>query len=220
MKKILFYYSKLKIDAKKELTMLFGLNVCIIGSLLVLSFVYSLKFLFLIFPILILIIFYYYYALTKRYNKLINEKEIAFYGFYRNILNYLENNETLYSALNLEKEYIDIILKDDLDNLISDIQNDTSLLPFINFSDNFKNEMIKQMILLLYQSQNSGLQIEVFENVYNTLTIINNKSIESFIEAEKRKIDRYQFYPLILSAIIIIIFSIFSLTSLGGNLLV
>ena len=93
---------------------------------------YSLKFLFLIFPILILIIFYYYYALTKRYNKLINEKEIAFYGFYRNILNYLENNETLYSALNLEKEYIDIILKDDLDNLISDIQNDTSLLPFIN----------------------------------------------------------------------------------------
>lgn len=185
-----------------------------------LGYSYSPIFYILLIPAMLIIYFFNYSVLIQQYRKLVNSKEIAFQGFYRNLLNYLENNETLFGALNLELEEVDNILLPDVQQLIQDMNEDTSLQPFLTFSENFHNELIKQMILILYQTQESGVLEEVLENINSTLMQMNNKSIETHIEFEKKKIEKYHFYPLLLSAAIIILFAVYSLITLGGNFIV
>ena len=147
-------------------------------------------------------------------------KEIAFNGFYRYVITLLKNNQVLYGALQSSLEYVDEVLYDDVNNLIIDIEEDTSLIPFLKFSENFNDETIKQMIVLLYKTQDVGVIDEVLNSINVCMVNLQDTSIKSYIEKEEKIIEKYYIYPIILSAGVILVVTMFVFTMIGDGLFV
>ena len=124
---------QLNIDYKKNLSaLLLKIVIILIGSVVISIFVNLLMGIicaFFIFPIYLMHI----NNLEKKYDQLLNAKEISFYSLYRFLLNMLDNQIILYNALKECIDLIDDILKKDVSKLIEDIENDSSINPFFHF---------------------------------------------------------------------------------------
>ncbi len=214
------YCDKLQIDFKKNILALI-LKIALVGicSLLLILFVnYQIG----IFSLLIIIpiFLFHIFQLEKKYHHLIASKEIAFFGFYRNLINLLENKVIIYNALKETIDFVDETIKNDVLKLIENIENDSSIQPFIEFSNQFENIQIKQMILILYQSQENSKNAQLLENMGNTLFQIQDEAINEYVEKEVKSLEKFYLFPLILSALAIVLFSVFIFQSIGVNGLV
>lgn len=211
---------KLKIDYKKDITITCGVGLLfLIGGIT--SFVlYS--HLIGIMAIACGIVYFVMHFLNIRSSvkRLINFKEIAFNGFYRYVVTLLKNNQVLYAALQSSLQYVDEVLLDDVNELISAIEEDTSLDPFLKFMNNFEDETIKQMVILLYKTQESGIIDEVIESINESMIYLQDTSIKTYIQKEEKRIERYYIFPIILSAIVMILISIYVFSLIGDGIYV
>ena len=192
--------------------------ILVIG--IVLMFVYS----YIIGVVVCAFGFIYFYmhisALRSMAKQLTNSKEIAFNGFYRYVITLLKNNHILYSALQASLEYVDEVLIDDVNSLISDMESDPSLEPFMKFSTNFDDDTIKQMIILLYKTQEVGIINDVLDSINECMVHLQDTSIKNYIGKEEKKIERYYMMPIILSAAVMIIISFYVFSLIGQGLYV
>lgn len=113
---------------------------------------------------------------------------------------YLSNNETVYQALNSIKENASFEIKSMLNKLINEIDSDKTITPFLNFSKNFDNKVVEEVVISLYEVTNEG-----GGNIYINQFI---KIFEDFkkIKEESNKTKRYKSFN---------IFTIFSLLASG-----
>ena len=211
---------KLKKNFKKDLSITITVMSIFVVIGIVVSFLYS--------PILLLICIIcslayailHFANLRYELKQLTNSKEIAFNGFYRYVVNLLINGNVLYSALQTSLEYSDEVLHDDINELISNIENDTSIEPFFKFMDNFNDESIKQMILLLYKTQEVGTLNNVLDSINECMINLQDNSIKSYIKKEEKKIERYYFLPILLSAIVMLLISLYVFSLIGEGIYV
>ena len=210
----------LQISFKKDFIITLSLLIIFLvsGGILLALFQSIIGFFMLIMGICYL--FFHFTSLLSNKKQLIDSKEIAFNGFYRYIVSSLENGEILYAALKKSLEYADNILQMDIENFIFEIENDTSLQPFINFSHVFNDENIKQMIIMLYQTQESETTNLVLERINNCLINLQDSAINSYARKEENKIEKYFIIPLVLSAIVIVVVSFFIFSLIGDGIYV
>ena len=184
------------------------------------SFVYSLIIGIIIWVMGFIYVFLHYSNLKSLVKQLTNSKEIAFNGFYRYVVTLLKNNHILYSALQASLEYVDEVLVDDVNQLINDMENDTTMEPFLNFSMSFDDENIKQMIILLYKTQDSGIIDDVLDSINDCIVNLQDTSIKNYIYKEEKKIEKYYMFPIILSAVVMIMVSFYVFSLIGEGLYV
>ena len=210
----------LQISFKKDFFITLSLLIIFLvsGGILLVFFQSIIGFFMLIMGICYL--FFHFTSLLSNKKQLIDSKEIAFNGFYRYIVSSLENGEILYAALKKSLEYVDNILQIDIENFIFEIENDTSLQPFINFSNVFNDENIKQMIIMLYQTQESETTNLVLERINSCLINLQDNAINSYSQKEENKIEKYFIIPLVLSAIVIVVVSFFIFSLIGDGIYV
>jgi len=211
---------KCKVDFNKELIIGGVIVLVLIGLAIYLSINNSVT---LGLACISLILLYYVYRISMLNDKakqITAAKEIAFNSFYRYLISYLSNGNILYSSLQSTLEFVDPILKDDVEVLISDIELDTSLQPFLNFQENFDDDNIRQMILLLFKTQENGNIENVLDSINECMMNLQDTSIEIYVTSEKRKIEKYYIFPIILSAIVIIMLSLFIFNSIGDGIYV
>lgn len=208
---------KLKLNLKKECTLTFMIVVTLIVFGLIMIFSKSTIIGLIIFVYGFVYYFSHYSSLKSSYNQLIISKEIAFNGFYRYVITLLKNNHILYSALQASLQYIDEVLLDDVNDLIMEIENDTSIEPFIKFMDNFSSETIRQMILLLYKTQEVGLVDEVLNSINECMVYLQDSSIDKYIQTESKKVEKYMIYPIVFSSIVILIITSYVFTLIGSG---
>ncbi len=158
--------------------------------------------------------------LQSSFKQLTNAKEIAFNGFYRYVITLLKNNQILYGALQASLEYVDEVLVNDVNELIVDIETDVTINPFLKFMENFNDESIKQMIMLLYKTQETGIINEVLENINENMVYLQDNSIKNYIKKEEKKVERYYIFPIIFSAVVVILISFYVFTLLGEGIYV
>lgn len=209
---------KLKLNLKKECTFTFMMVVALIALGCILMFVESST----IIGVMIIVYGFVYYfshysSLKSSYNQLVISKEIAFNGFYRYVITLLKNKHILYSALQASLQYIDEVLVDDVNDLIMEIENDTSIEPFLKFLDNFSDETIKQMILLLYKTQEVGLVDEVLNSINECMVYLQDSSIDKYIQTESKKVEKYMIYPIIFSVLVILIITSYVFSLIGSG---
>ena len=211
---------RLKIDFKKDFTI-----TCIILGLFIIvgviaSIMYSMIIGIIVLIAGVLYVFMHYSGLKSSSNQLTYSKEIAFNGFYRYVVTLLKNNHILYSALQASLEYVDEVLIDDVNQLILEMENDTTMEPFLNFSMSFDDESIKQMIILLYKTQDVGIINEVLDSINNCIVNLQDTSIKNYIYKEEKKIEKYYMFPIILSAVVMIMVSFYVFSLIGEGLYV
>ena len=81
--------------------------------------------------------------------------------------------------------------------------------------ENFDDEMIKQLILLLYKTQEVGIINHVIESINECITQLQDTSLMRYLDKETSKIQRYYIFPIALSAIVMILVTIFIFMKLG-----
>ncbi|MCI5745646.1 MAG: hypothetical protein MR270_05125 [Erysipelotrichaceae bacterium] len=215
MKNYIFMCRKLNINYKKDLTVTIVIELFfILGAFFLYSMMNQFYGIVTLFCGLLYLMFH-FMNLKSSLKQLTNAKEIAFNGFYRYIVTLLKNNNVLYGALQASLEYVDDILINDVNELISDIENDTSIEPFFKFMENFDDEMIKQLILLLYKTQEVGIINHVIESINECITQLQDTSLMRYLDKETSKIQRYYIFPIALSAIVMILVTIFIFMKLG-----
>ena len=211
---------RLKIDYKKDIICTISISLVILIFGIISSFIFSIAIGFVCLLVVFFFITSHFSELKSKEKQLVNSKEIAFNGFYRYVVSLLKNNNVLYAALKQSLDYIDEVLYDDVNQLIIDIEIDTSLQPFIDFMDYFNDETIKQMIILLYKSQEQGAIDEVLSSINECMVNLQDNSINSYILKEEKTIEKYYMFPIFLSALIIIVVTVFIFTTLGDGIYV
>lgn len=220
LEKIKFMYRKLKISFSKDLlvTGIIMLTIIAVGMFIAFQKLMIVGIMFSAYSLIYLEM--HFISIKSKYKQLVNAKEIAFNAFYRYVITLLKNNNILFSALQTSLEYIDDVLIDDVNELILDIENDTSLEPFLNFMKNFEDESIKQMIIMLYKIQEIGVVDEVLDSINDSIIKLQDTSINNYIIKEEKKIEKYYFIPIILSALVMLLISFYVFTLLGDGLYV
>ena len=73
------------------------------------------------------------------------------------------------------------------------------------------------MIVLLYKCQEVGIIDDVIENINECIVNLQDTSINKYIIKEAKSIEKYQMVPIILSALALVIISIFVFSIIGNS---
>ena len=215
-----FLCEKLHINFKKDLIMTISIFTILSIISVVFYFIYSPISAILLFLINIGYVSIHFSNLKSLVKQLVYSKEIAFNSLYRYVLTLLKNGHVLYAALQASLEYVDEVLIDDVNELITSIENDTSIEPFFKFMENFEDETIKQMVLLLYKTQEVGVINNVIASIDECMINLQDTSIKNYVYKEEKKVGKYYLMPIVLSAIVMIIISFYVFTLIGEGLYV
>ncbi|CCZ85996.1 unknown [Firmicutes bacterium CAG:631] len=76
------------------------------------------------------------------------------------------------------------------------------------------------MVLLLYYAQENGNKIEMLEEMNQTVFRLQEDAVQIGLNIQIKKLESFSMIPLLLSAIIIILFSLFIFQTIGVENLV
>ncbi|HKL72747.1 MAG TPA: hypothetical protein VJY64_01000 [Candidatus Onthovivens sp.] len=118
------------------------------------------------------VFFYRYSKKELEIEQKLNDEFIEIFSYLRI---YLYNEQNVYTSLCSIVEFASDKMKEKINVLIEEIDNDKSITPFINFSASFKNKTIEEVMISLYEITNCGNSniylnqfINIFENFKNT----------------------------------------------------
>lgn len=164
---------KLNLDPKKEfLKLVIGNLLIVVISILLIVFLKSLFYL----AVLVLGVILFTYCFFYRYDQIEENKrrklEIEFVEVFSYLRIYLVNKETVYTALKKANEFTSKEMNKLINNFLIKIDEDKSILPFLEFGRYFKNKTIEEVMISLYQMIDGGYTdnylnqfILIFENL-------------------------------------------------------
>ena len=154
-----------------------------------------------------------------RYSKQISNKNTenlqefaVLFGYFRI---YIRNGFSVYSALKELLNFANETLKKDLQELISDIDSDKSVQPFIKFGKKFNEIIVEEMMISIFQMIDDGensdylLQFELIFDKFSDLLY------EKYLRAKNSKLNTLSNAPLVGAGFLIIILTIGVISILG-----
>jgi hypothetical protein len=131
---------------------------------------------------------------------------------------YINSGYNLFQSLKEVEKIINGSLQKNLSKLIEDMSKDKSFGPFQVFSANFNNQIIYQLITLLYQQNKAGRTSNSIEQILPLLDRLKMIVIEDRVKKEGQYLNNFLLAPLIGAALISLYFSTGILTVLVGNI--
>ena len=128
---------------------------------------------------------------------------------------YVKNKNNIYQSFNLLIPYCSSWMKDKIETLLKEIDEDKSVQPFVNFAKNFQTLSTHSLMLSIYQMVDQGEnseQLKQFSVIFDELA--NNRNRE-MIEQKERSLSNMSTYPLIGAGLITITLTISILSILG-----
>lgn len=175
MNKLKEKIAKLNLNFQKEMLTL-GIIDFILLAFGVALYFFNISYLVIILVFLGIIVFSFYYL--NRYDSMLLKKELALDDEFIEIFSYLKiyiaNKESVYKALTNIKAFASPRMLERLDDLTNEIDNDKTIQPFINFARKFKNKVIEEVMIALFELINNGNNeaylnqfIKIFEDFKN-----------------------------------------------------
>ena len=209
MKKIIAQINRLGLSIKKEF-LIFGIvNFLLIGVFIFLG-IFEKKGVFFAFGPGFAVIFSLLYL--SRYGSMINKintnnliEFAELFGFFRI---YIKNGYNVYNAIKEISYFANDNLKELLAKLLTEIDTDKTVQPFINFAKNFEEIIVEELMISIYQMIDEGEQ----SNYLAQFELIFDKFSDTIKEKELKKKDSklgaLSSAPLIGSSFLIIVITI------------
>ena len=154
-----------------------------------------------------------------RYSKQISNKNTenlqefaVLFGYFRI---YIHNGFSVYSGLKEILNFANQTLKKDLQELISDIDSDKSVQPFIKFGKKFNEIIVEEMMISIYQmiddGENSDYLVQ-FELIFDKFSDL---LYEKYLRAKNSKLATLSNAPLIGASFLVIVLTIGVISILG-----
>ena len=128
---------------------------------------------------------------------------------------YIRNNSNVYQSFNQLLPYCSDWMKEKVEDLLREIDEDKTVQPFVNFANNFKSLSTHSLMLSIYQMIDQGEssdQLTHFNVIFDEVSKNRNKEM---IEQKEKALSNMSIFPLIGAGLITIALTISILTILG-----
>ena len=201
---------------KKEITIIIVLNALfVLGAVAIYTFLKN-----FIFAVLFLVgLAILDYFLFSRYNdkkKAIlksHENELIAIISYFDV--YIRNNKNVYQSFNQLIPYCSNWMKEKIEDLLKEIDEDKSIQPFVNFANNFQNLSAHSLMISIYQMVDQGEsaeQLTHFNLIFDEISRNRNKEM---MAQKDKALSSMSTFPLIGAGMITIALTVSILTILG-----
>ncbi|MGI6713484.1 MAG: hypothetical protein ACOX3K_00210 [Bacilli bacterium] len=206
----------LGLNVKKIKTSLIILIVLALGISTYCIIVQQYVYLALTLGVLFIIIFgfYFYVEQAIKEKRRLNDSEFAVIFTYFRV--YSQHGRNVYQALQLCLNHASLTMKPVLENLIVNIENDTSIRPFLEFARCFSHPLIEEIAIAMYQMIDTGRnerylwQFNYLFNKYDTLVSEQNH------ERKTRRIERLNLSALLGAAVLVLALAMGIIRMIGG----
>ena len=128
---------------------------------------------------------------------------------------YIQNNNNVYQSFAQLIPYCSDWMKEKIDTLLSEIDNDKTVQPFINFANNFQQLSSRSLMLSIYQMIDQGEnseQLIQFNVIFEELSRNRNREL---VSQQDRALSNMSTFPLVGAGLITVTLTISILTILG-----
>lgn len=196
----------LGLSLKKELIILVSFNSFFIIAAVLIP-ILTKQVIFILFPIGLIFIFNfgYYIRLNNLEQVRINDDIYDFVTVFTYFKIFIQNGRNVYSSLKEISQYADTRLSERLAKLTTEMDTDKSVKPFMDFAHNYKDLLVEQIMLAIYQmidEGNQGINLVNFEAIFDKYADIVHANK---IDEKNKKLSSMASAPLIGSAILILI---------------
>ena len=129
---------------------------------------------------------------------------------------FISNGNNVYMSFKMLLPYCSVTMEDYISTLLTQIDMDKSVGPYINFATKFDNHIIESLMLSIYQMVDNGESMTQFSEFELLFTNVKNRFQEDLIEDKKKSLDFLNSFPLIGAGFITISLSI-SIVSMIGD---
>ncbi len=131
---------------------------------------------------------------------------------------YIRNKNNVYQSFNLLIPYCSSWMKDKIETLLKEIDNDKSVQPFVNFANNFEQLSSHSLLLSIYQMVDQGestQQLAQFDVIFDEIARNRYKEMK---EQKEKSLGNMSTFPLIGAGAITVTLTI-SIISVLGDLM-
>ena len=201
---------------KKELLKIVLLNLVLLaGAVLIYLFLDNLIYAIMIFVGLCLLDFFLITRYNDKKHNILKNRENELVAIISYFEVYIQNNNNVYQSFAQLIPYCSDWMKEKVEALLSEIDNDKTVQPFINFARNFQQLSSHSLMLSIYQMIDQGEnseQLLQFNVIYDELAKNRNKEL---IDLQDRALSNMSTFPLIGAGLITVTLTISILTILG-----
>ncbi len=208
---------KLNLDLKKEKIQI---SLVCLFCLIIVAISYVLTKNILIFFCTLLLSIIVTYISFKKYDYLLEKRrgklEIEFIEVFSYLRIYLSNKENVYRSLKEASQYTSINMKKEITIFLNKIDNDKSIMPFIEFGKSFKNKVIEEVMISLYQMIDGGFTQNYLNQFISLFDNFKNRYLEEDMMKRYKKLDLFITMSLGGSGYIMITMLLVIVTLIGG----
>ena len=154
-----------------------------------------------------------------RYSKQISNKNTenlqefaVLFGYFRI---YLHNGFSVYSALKELLNFANQSLKKDLEELISEIDSDKTIQPFVKFGKKFNEIIVEEMMISIYQMIDDGENSDYLYQFELIFDKFSDLLYEKYLRAKNSKLGTLSNAPLLGASFLVVILTIGVISILG-----
>lgn len=201
---------------RKELTILLVMNaIFLIGAVLVYIFLKNIICAVLIFVGLAILDYFMFSRYNDKKKTILNNRENELVSIISYFDVYIRNNKNVYQSFNQLIPYCSNWMKEKIEDLLKEIDEDKSIQPFVNFANNFQNLSMHSLMISIYQMVDqgeSGEQLTHFNVIFDE---ISRARQQEMINQKDKALSGMSTFPLIGAGMITVALTISILTILG-----
>ena len=201
---------------KKELLKIILINTALLmGTILIYIFLDNLIYAIMLFIGLCLLDFFLLTRYSDKKQTILKNRENELVAIISYFEVYIQNNNNVYQSFAQLIPYCSDWMKEKIETMLSEIDIDKTVQPFINFANNFQQLSSHSLMLSIYQMIDQGEnseQLLQFNVIFDELSKNRNKEM---VNQQDRALSNMSTFPLIGAGLITVTLTISILTILG-----
>ena len=201
---------------KKEMLKIILINIILLlGAVLLYLFLDNLIYAIMLFIGLCLLDFFLLTRYSDKKQNILKNRENELVAIISYFEVYIQNNNNVYQSFAQLIPYCSDWMKEKIETMLSKIDNDKTVQPFINFAHNFQQLSSHSLMLSIYQMIDQGEnseQLLQFNVISDELSKNRNKEM---VNQQDRALSNMSTFPLIGAGLITVTLTISILTILG-----
>lgn len=128
---------------------------------------------------------------------------------------FISNGHNVYTSFQMLLSYADTYLQDAIVTMLTAIDSDKTVGPYINFASKFNDRIVESLMLSIYQMVDNGeseIELSEFDVLFNN---IKEKHKEEMIDRKRKSLDLFNSIPLIGAGAVTIVLSLSIISIIG-----
>lgn len=207
----------LGLEKRKEIIKIFLINAVLITLFGTILF-FMMKIIFLVIGLTIIVVcnvayISHYQTMEKA---LSHQREKEFVALFTYFEIYISNKVNIYNALESIAQFASPYIKERIEQLLFEIDNDKSVQPYVKFAHSFQSILIEQLMISVFQMVDQGSNSSYLRQFQLLFDKISEERHSLDISSRLKKIEMLSVCPLIGAGMITIIITIGIVSIIGG----